>query len=109
METCHIAFKPLYGVHSKHEPLCYLLVVDDLKILLDCGWSDDFDLSVIAPLARCGCHHRVPADAPRTHAHASTDTDTRHSCTHGHVQITLARMHTAGDAECGLRAATVRV
>ncbi|KAJ4456440.1 putative cleavage and polyadenylation specificity factor subunit 2 [Paratrimastix pyriformis] len=39
---------PLYGVNEG--PAAYLLHVGSLNLLLDCGWSDDFDLSVLEPL-----------------------------------------------------------
>ena len=39
-----ILFTPLSGVHTEG-PLCYLLELDDFKILLDCGWNDTFDTS----------------------------------------------------------------
>ena len=51
-ESAQITFRPLYGAGSKHEPLCFLLCVDELTILLDCGWNDKFDLDTIAPLIR---------------------------------------------------------
>jgi cleavage and polyadenylation specificity factor subunit 2 len=40
----------LSGAHSE-APLCYLLEVDDFRFLLDCGWTDTFDLSLLEPLA----------------------------------------------------------
>jgi hypothetical protein len=49
-ESAQITFKPLYGADSKHDPLCFLLVVDDVTILLDCGWDERFNLDTIAPL-----------------------------------------------------------
>jgi hypothetical protein len=52
-ESAQITFKPLYGAGNKHEPLCYLLCVDELTILLDCGWNDQFSLDTIAPLVKC--------------------------------------------------------
>jgi Cft2 family RNA processing exonuclease len=44
-----IHFKPLYGALSE-DPICYLLVIDDCKILLDCGWNDFFDTNLLKPL-----------------------------------------------------------
>lgn len=32
------------------QPLCSLLVVEDARILLDCGWSEDFDETKLEPL-----------------------------------------------------------
>uniref|UniRef100_A0A7I4EGV0 Cleavage and polyadenylation specificity factor subunit 2 n=1 Tax=Physcomitrium patens TaxID=3218 RepID=A0A7I4EGV0_PHYPA len=40
---------PLSGAHSE-APLCYLLQVDGFRFLLDCGWTDSFDLSLLEPL-----------------------------------------------------------
>jgi len=40
-----IGFTPLSGAHSEGGPLCYLLELDDFKILLDCGWADTFPLA----------------------------------------------------------------
>ena len=34
---------PISGVHSE-DPLCYLLEVDDCRILLDCGWDERFEI-----------------------------------------------------------------
>lgn len=34
------------------QPLCYLLEIDELRILLDCGWNDSFDLNMLKPLAK---------------------------------------------------------
>jgi cleavage and polyadenylation specificity factor subunit 2 len=42
---------PLSGAHSE-APLCYLLQVDGFRFLLDCGWTDSFDLSLLEPLKR---------------------------------------------------------
>jgi len=40
---------PIYGA-SEYDPLCYLLEIDDTKILLDCGWDINFDVSLLKPL-----------------------------------------------------------
>eukprot|EP01119_Soliformovum_irregulare_P022802 TRINITY_DN7866_c0_g1_i1.p1 TRINITY_DN7866_c0_g1~~TRINITY_DN7866_c0_g1_i1.p1 ORF type:complete len:717 (-),score=229.90 TRINITY_DN7866_c0_g1_i1:43-2193(-) len=48
--TAIIRFSPLYG-HSDDEPLCYLLEVDDFRFLLDCGWTPQLDVKMLAPLA----------------------------------------------------------
>jgi cleavage and polyadenylation specificity factor subunit 2 len=40
---------PLYGCYGA-SPLSYLLKVNDTNILLDCGWTPEFDLSVLEPL-----------------------------------------------------------
>ncbi|CAK4627387.1 unnamed protein product [Aphanomyces euteiches] len=47
-----ISFTPLYGVHSAERSCCYLLEVDDIGILLDCGWTDEFDVAMLEPLAK---------------------------------------------------------
>ncbi|KAF0698246.1 Aste57867_11121 [Aphanomyces stellatus] len=47
-----ISFTPLYGVQSPEQSCCYLLEVDDIGILLDCGWTDDFDVALLEPLAQ---------------------------------------------------------
>lgn len=46
-----VQFTPLSGAHSE-APLCYLLQVDGFRFLLDCGWTDSFDLSLLEPLKR---------------------------------------------------------
>ena len=43
-----VIFTPVYG--TDHAPLCYLLEVNNIVILLDCGWSIGFDPKVIEPL-----------------------------------------------------------
>ena len=47
-----ITFTPLLGV-GEHDPLAYLLDIDGFRILLDCGWSTDFDPQEIEPLTKC--------------------------------------------------------
>jgi len=49
--TAIIRFTPVYGA-TEEQPLCYLLEVDDFKILLDCGWDPKFDLDVLKPLTK---------------------------------------------------------
>eukprot|EP01104_Vermistella_antarctica_P017312 TRINITY_DN6110_c0_g1_i2.p1 TRINITY_DN6110_c0_g1~~TRINITY_DN6110_c0_g1_i2.p1 ORF type:complete len:859 (-),score=215.94 TRINITY_DN6110_c0_g1_i2:92-2518(-) len=46
-----IHFTPLMGA-SDDGPLCYLLEIDEYKILLDCGWTEPFDVSMLASLAK---------------------------------------------------------
>ena len=41
------------------EPLCSILKIEGRTILLDCGWTDDFDVSLIEPL-----HDVSAASAP---------------------------------------------
>ena len=45
-----VQFKPLSGANSE-DPPCYMLTVDGLNILLDCGWTTCFDTKVLEPLA----------------------------------------------------------
>ncbi len=44
-----VLLTPLYGVLGQ-PALCYLLQVDDTRILLDCGWNDRFQLDMLTPL-----------------------------------------------------------
>jgi hypothetical protein len=39
-----INFTPLYGALSDLAACCYLLEIDDVSILLDCGWNDAYDI-----------------------------------------------------------------
>ncbi|KAI1716258.1 metallo-beta-lactamase superfamily domain-containing protein [Ditylenchus destructor] len=47
--TSIIKVEALSGVQDDG-PLCYLLQVDQVYILLDCGWDDSFDLAYIAAI-----------------------------------------------------------
>lgn len=47
--TANINFRPLYGC-GVDEPYCSLLCIDKFTILLDCGWNDAFDETLLAPL-----------------------------------------------------------
>lgn len=49
MASVSVTFTPVYGVHGS-TPLCYLLAVDGVRILLDCGWTEGFDTAVLEPL-----------------------------------------------------------
>jgi cleavage and polyadenylation specificity factor subunit 2 len=49
--TSYIKFTPLSGAKNE-EPLCYLLEIDEVKILLDCGWSDSFNIEDLAQLKK---------------------------------------------------------
>ncbi|KAF3432974.1 hypothetical protein FNV43_RR24076 [Rhamnella rubrinervis] len=42
---------PLCGVYNEN-PLSYLVSIDGFNFLIDCGWSDHFDLSLLQPIAR---------------------------------------------------------
>ncbi|CAD5234858.1 unnamed protein product [Bursaphelenchus xylophilus] len=47
--TSIIKFEPLSGAYD-NGPLCYLLQVDQVYILLDCGWNEHFDMNFINAL-----------------------------------------------------------
>jgi cleavage and polyadenylation specificity factor subunit 2 len=49
--TSYIKFTPLSGAKNE-DALCYLLEIDEVKILLDCGWSDQFDTQDLLPLKK---------------------------------------------------------
>eukprot|EP00039_Didymoeca_costata_P020321 m.340836 g.340836 ORF g.340836 m.340836 type:complete len:778 (-) comp19587_c0_seq1:120-2453(-) len=46
-----IKFTALSGAYNE-ESLCYLLEIDDTKLLLDCGWTDLFDVNRLNILKR---------------------------------------------------------
>jgi len=48
--TSYIKFTALSGARDDN-PLCYLLEIDEAKILLDCGWYDTFDEELLVPLS----------------------------------------------------------
>lgn len=47
-----VQLTPVYGVLSE-DPCCYVLEVENMTILLDCGWREPFDMQLIAPLKAC--------------------------------------------------------
>lgn len=47
-----ITFTPLYGVQSSDPCCAYLLEIDEVCILLDCGWTDQYDVELLKPLQR---------------------------------------------------------
>ena len=47
--TAAINFTPLFGA-EEDQPFCYLLQIDDFRILLDCGWNEKFDEAMLKPL-----------------------------------------------------------
>ncbi|KAI8987524.1 beta-lactamase-like protein [Mycotypha africana] len=53
--TSYIKFTPLSGAKNE-DPLCYLLEIDEVKILLDCGWSDSFEEEDLVNLKRVAKH-----------------------------------------------------
>ncbi|CAI0458990.1 unnamed protein product [Linum tenue] len=42
---------PLCGVYNEN-PLSYLVSIDNFNFLVDCGWNDHFDPSLLEPLSR---------------------------------------------------------
>ncbi|GMH08982.1 hypothetical protein Nepgr_010822 [Nepenthes gracilis] len=42
---------PLCGVYSEN-PLSYLVAIDGFNFLVDCGWNDHFDPTLLQPLSR---------------------------------------------------------
>ena len=40
------------GAHAEGGPLSYLLEMDGVRVLLDCGWTSDFDPQQLEPLRR---------------------------------------------------------
>lgn len=46
-----VQVKPLCGVYNEN-PLSYLVSVDGFNFLIDCGWNDHFDTSLLQPLCR---------------------------------------------------------
>ncbi|ETO24230.1 Cleavage and polyadenylation specificity factor, partial [Reticulomyxa filosa] len=44
--SCKIEFMSVFG-SGEFEPLCYLLVIDGVRLLLDCGWNMSFDKRAI--------------------------------------------------------------
>ncbi|KAI9013228.1 beta-lactamase-like protein [Gaertneriomyces semiglobifer] len=53
--SAYIKFTPLSGAHNE-DPLCYLLEIDEAKLLLDCGWRDAFDPEELNELKRVAKH-----------------------------------------------------
>ncbi|RZC33435.1 cleavage and polyadenylation specificity factor subunit 2 [Asbolus verrucosus] len=49
--TSIIKLQALSGTMNESPP-CYILQVDDVRILLDCGWDEHFDMEIIKELKR---------------------------------------------------------
>lgn len=49
--TSIIKFYTLSGAMDESPP-CYLLQIDEFKFLLDCGWSENFNMGVVNKLKR---------------------------------------------------------
>lgn len=52
--TSIIKLHAISGAMNESPP-CYILQVDELRILLDCGWDENFDQDFIKELKRCTC------------------------------------------------------
>lgn len=50
-EKVTIRFTPLSGGHSLAPP-CYLLEIGGMKLLLDCGWGEPYEVELLKPLLR---------------------------------------------------------
>ena len=62
--TSIIKFIPLNGAREEGAP-CYILQIDEFRILLDCGWDDEFDpqsLDALAKYVNIDCY--VAPDLP---------------------------------------------
>lgn len=46
-----VVFTPLYGA-KEQQPLSYLLEINNLTILLDCGWTEEYDTTLLQPLVQ---------------------------------------------------------
>ncbi|XP_052209031.1 cleavage and polyadenylation specificity factor subunit 2 isoform X2 [Diospyros lotus] len=46
-----VQVKPLSGVYNEN-PLSYVVSIDGFNFLVDCGWNDHFDPSILEPLSR---------------------------------------------------------
>jgi cleavage and polyadenylation specificity factor subunit 2 len=42
---------PLCGVYNEN-PLSYLVSIDGFNFLIDCGWNDHFDPTLLHPLSK---------------------------------------------------------
>jgi cleavage and polyadenylation specificity factor subunit 2 len=49
--SSYLKFTPISGAKNS-DPLCYLLEIDEVKLLLDCGWSDSFDVEELQHFKR---------------------------------------------------------
>lgn len=74
-----VVFMPVYG-EAHTEPLCFLLRVEGLVFLLDCGWSEACDESLIAPLAAVAPHVDVVRCSTATHLSLHASPPARNSC-----------------------------
>jgi cleavage and polyadenylation specificity factor subunit 2 len=47
--STEVLFQPLYG-SANYGPVASLLEIDGFKILLDCGWTETFNVELLEPL-----------------------------------------------------------
>ena len=69
MSSTRVLMEPVYGGKTRGA-VCSLLRVDDLNILLDCGWDAHMSPDSVAPLARV---------APSVHIVLLTHADMHHA------------------------------
>lgn len=50
--SCSIKFTPLLGT-GPEQPVCGLLEVGGARLLLNCGWSEQFEEALLEPVIRC--------------------------------------------------------
>lgn len=58
MDAPTVLLQPLCGIAGQ-PALCYLLDIDGVRVLLDCGWTESFNVELLAPLLRVA--HTVDA------------------------------------------------
>ena len=79
-----VSFQSLYGVHGG--PMASLLTVDGFTFLIDCGWRDTCDTSLLKPLK---------AAIPRIDAVLLSHPDTEHlgalPYAVGHLQLQVSQ------------------
>jgi cleavage and polyadenylation specificity factor subunit 2 len=54
LQSCEhkdVLFTPLYGHDDSCEAVSSVLKIGGVTILLDCGWTDECDIDMLAPLA----------------------------------------------------------
>lgn len=67
MTAVNVYFSSLYGVDSEG-PLSYMLQIDATKVLLDCGWDDNFDVAFLEPLKLYADHHTLILTLQQRHS-----------------------------------------
>jgi hypothetical protein len=76
--------------------MCYLLEIDEFRILLDCGWDTDFDEARLGPLKECvlaaPAAPSPPPDTPPLEAGCCTRSTP--CCSHTTISNTWAHFRT---------------